>query len=124
METIKKYLSSLGITLGLILAFSFFLNIFSYFDLLNSNIYKIILILTSAISILVGSFILGKKSDNKGYLEGIKFGLITIILFFIISFLAFSQKLTISSFIYYLILVITSSIGAMLGINKRTNQNN
>lgn len=124
METIKKYLSSLGITLGLILAFSFFLNIFSYFDLLNSNIYKIILIITSAISILVGSFILGKKSDNKGYLEGIKFGLITTILFFIISFLAFSQKLTISSFIYYLILVITSSIGAMLGINKRTNQNN
>lgn len=122
METIKKYLSSLGITLGLILTFSFFLNIFSYFDLLNSNIYKIILILTSAISILVGSFILGKKSDNKGYLEGIKFGLITIILFFIISFLAFSQKLTISSFIYYLILVITSSIGSMFGINKRTNQ--
>ncbi|MGN0993429.1 MAG: TIGR04086 family membrane protein, partial [Bacilli bacterium] len=102
METIKKYLTSLGITLGLILAFSFFLNILNYFDLLNSDIYKIILIITSAISILAGSFILGKKSDNKGYLEGIKFGLITTILFLIISFLAFDQKVTISSFIYYL----------------------
>ena len=107
METIKKYLTSLGITLGLILAFSFFLNIFSYFDLLNNNVYKIILILTSALSVAIGAFILGKKSDNKGYLEGIKFGLITTILFLIISFLAFDQGVTISSFIYYLILVIT-----------------
>lgn len=122
METIKKYLTSLGITLGLILAFSFFLNIFSYFDLLNSNVYKIILILTSALSVATGAFILGKKSDNKGYLEGIKFGLITTILFLIISFLAFDQGVTISSFIYYIILIITSSIGSMFGINKRTNQ--
>ena len=98
------------------------INIFSYFDLLNSNVYKIILIFTSALSVATGAFILGKKSDNKGYLEGIKFGLITTILFLIISFLAFDQGVTISSFIYYLILIITSSIGSMFGINKRTNQ--
>lgn len=124
METIKKYLTSIGITLGLILSFSFFLNIFSYFDLLSNNVYKIILIFTSIISIAVGAFMLGKGANKKGYLEGIKFGLITTLLFFIISFLAFDQKITISSLIYYLILIITSSIGAMLGINKRTNQDN
>lgn len=121
MENIKKYLISLGITLVLILIFSFFLNIFNYFELINGNFYKIVLILTSALSIAVGAFILGEKSENKGYLEGIKFGFITSILFFIISFLAFDQKMTTSSFIYYLILIITSSVGAMFGINKRSN---
>lgn len=122
MENIKKYLISLGITLGLIIIFSLFLNVFNYFELINGNFYKMILILTSALSVAVGSFILGEKTDNKGYLEGIKFGLITIILFFVISFLAFDQKITTLSFIYYLILVITSSVGAMFGINKKASK--
>lgn len=123
METIKKYFISLGITLGLTIAFAFFVNILNYFDLLSMNTYKVIIVLTTAVSAAVGSYILGKKTDRKGYLEGIKFGIILILLMWIISFLAFDQSFSISSIIYYLIFIITSSIGSMFGINKKTNDN-
>ena len=82
-----------------------------------------IIVLTTTISTAVGSYILGKKTQEKGYLEGIKFGIILILLMWIISFLAFDQSFSISSIIYYLIFVITSSIGSMFGINKKTNDN-
>lgn len=123
LETIKKYFISLGITLGLTIAFAFFVNILNYFDLLSMNTYKVIIVLTTAVSTGVGSYILGKKTDRKGYLEGIKFGIILILLMWIISLLAFDQSFSISSIIYYLIFVITSSIGSMFGINKKTTDN-
>lgn len=123
METIKKYLFSMVITLGLILAFAFFINIFNYFDILSGNFYKVILVILSSLSIATGSFLLGKKALNKGYLEGIKFGVFMVLIFFVISFLAFDNGITVSSLIYYLILVIASSVGSMFGINKKTNDN-
>lgn len=122
METIKKYLISFGISFGLILIFSFFLNLFNYFDLFNPKIYKVVLILLVGTSIFIGSFLLGKKSNEKGYLEGIKYGLISCLLMFFISFLAFSTKFNIDSLIYYLILIIISIIASIAGINRKTNE--
>ncbi len=124
METIKNYLISIGITIGLVLSFAFCINALNYFDLLSQNVYKIILIFLAALSTFVGAFILGKKSNKKGYLVGIKFGVITALLFFIISFLAFDEGIEVSGLIYYLILVITSSVGSMFGINKKSSESN
>ena len=125
MEKIKKYLISLGISLGLIIVFAFFINILNYFELINTGAYKTILILLAALSIFVGAFLLGKKASQKGYLEGLKFGLITCLLMLIISYLAFDSNISIDSLIYYIILLFTSCTGSMIGINKKTlDQNN
>lgn len=121
MEKIKKYSISVGITMGLILIFSFFINLLNYFDLLNNSVYKIILIMCSAICVFTGSYILGKKGENKGYLEGIKFGIIMIIIFYIVSVLSFDYKISLSNLIYYLVILMISSVGAIFGINKKTN---
>lgn len=119
MQMIKNYFISLGITFGLIIIFSFFINLFNYFELINQNIYKFILVIFASISIFIGSFILGKKTNKKGYLEGIKYGLIACVMMFIISFLAFDNSFNLSSFIYYLILMIVSVLGGVFGINKK-----
>lgn len=123
MSNIKRYLISIGISLGLILVFSLFLNILNYFDLLNKGMYKAILVSFLVISIFIGSYNLGNNSKEKGYLNGIYFGLIISVLFIIFSLL-FKENITISSFIYYLIIVITSSIGGTIGINKKTTEIN
>lgn len=119
MNKIKKYSKCIGITLGLIITFSFFLNTLNYFNLININIYKILLIIMSSISILTGAYILGKQTQNKGYIEGLKYGIITTLLFYIISFLAFDQNINISNLLYYLIVITISIIGSMIGINKK-----
>ena len=73
----------------------------------------------SSISILTGAYILGKQTQNKGYIEGLKYGIITTLLFYIISFLAFDQNINISNLLYYLIVITISIIGSMIGINKK-----
>lgn len=123
METLKKYIISIAISIGLILIFALFLNILNYFDILNKNLYKGILVLFLVISIASGSYNLGYNSKEKGYLNGIYFGIAISTLFIILSVL-FKENVTISSFIYYLIIVITSTIGSTIGINKRTTEDN
>jgi len=124
MQMVKNYLLSLGISFGLIIIFSFFINLFNYFELININIYKFILILLVSISVFSGSFVLGKKTSKKGYIEGIKFGLINSLFMFFISFLAFNNSFTLRSFIYYLILVFVSLLGGVFGINRRKDSSN
>lgn len=123
MEKIKKYSISIGITIGLILIFAFFLNILNYFNLISTNAYKIILIFMTSISVFIGAYLLGKETNKKGYLEGIKYGFIITILFWIISFLAFDENLKISNLLYYLVILVISSIGSMFGINKKNEKN-
>lgn len=119
MEKIKKHSLSIGISLSLILIFSFFINLLNYYDLLSANLYKISLVLLVALSIFVSAFILGKNTKEKGYLEGIKFGILIVLIMSIISYLAFDNNITIKSIIYYLILLITSATGSAFGINNK-----
>ena len=123
MISIKNYLLSLGTCFGLLLIFSFFINVLNYFDILNNGTYKVLLTLSSILSIAIGSYILGTKTDNKGYLNGFLFGLITIALFLIFSILI-KNNLSTSSIIYYLIITITSLISGAIGINKKTTDTN
>lgn len=77
----------------------------------------------TSISVFVGAYLLGKEANKKGYLEGIKYGLIITILFWILSFLAFDESFKISNLLYYLVILITSSIGSMFGINRKKEKN-
>ena len=97
---------------NLILSILYYNNIIS--NSLNSYIPLGILL----ISLLLSGIYLGNKVDQKGYLEGLKLGLGTIIIFIIFS-LIFKQKLGINSFIYYIIILTISIIGSIIGINKK-----
>ena len=63
--------------------------------------------------------ILGRKSNNKGYLKGILFSTVCILLLTILS-LIFKFTLNMNSLIYYVILLISTTFGSMLGINKKS----
>ena len=71
-------------------------------------------------SIFIGSFLLGKKSNKKGYLEGIKYSAILIFLLVIINLL-FIKVFEIKSLVYFLIIIVSSTFGSMVGINKKRN---
>ena len=114
---LKNLLISLSYFIGIILISTLIFTIFNYFNILTDRLNSILKLLIPIISIAISSYILGTKSIKKGYLEGIKLSLIIIIIFILIS-ITFS-KFNIKSLIYYLILITTSTLSSMIGINRK-----
>ena len=114
---LKNYLISLGYFFTILLISTLIQTILNYFNLLNTNIISIIKLLIPILSIFIASYKLGTKSKQKGYLEGIKIGIIIIVIFITITLL--TDKLSIKSLLYYLILMIASILSSMIGINKK-----
>ena len=112
---IKKYLKSYLYLFSIIILLTIILSILNYFIPFKSNIFKIII---PIISIFISSIMLGKSTQEKAYLEGIKFStlfLFIITIFRIIIKISFNYK----TFIMYFVLIISSIIGSMLGINLK-----
>lgn len=118
MKQIKKYGIKVLIT-ELSLLFILSITTFIYYkDILNTISYQIINYILFLIIILINSFTLGKKSNKNGYLEGLKLGLIIITINFILV-LIFKTNINLRLIFYSLIILLTSSLGAMIGINKK-----
>ena len=111
------YLKSMAYTLSIILIATIIITIFNYFNILNGIVLKVIELLIPLISIMIGSYMIGKQSDKKGYIEGIKYGLIWILIFVIANL--FMKSMSISGGVYFLALIIFSSLAGILGINKK-----
>lgn len=114
---IKNYLKSYGYLLGMILILTIILSIINYFVKLPANIIKIII---PIISLFIASIILGKGIKEKGYIEGIKFALIYLV-FITIMKLIFKTGFNFKVFLMYIILIFSSVVGSMIGINLKNN---
>ena len=115
---LKHYLKYFSILLISIIIPIFILTIFNYFEIINNtNILKLIITL---ISIFINSFFLGKNSKSKGYIEGLKFGIIFIIFITLIN-LILVNEFSLKIIIYYILILITSITGSTIGINKKND---
>ncbi len=112
---IKKYLKCLGYLVGMIIVLTLILSLINYFIKLPTNMIKIIIPL---ISMLIASFILGKNTKEKAYLEGIKFAGVYIAMTITLK-LIFNTSFNYKVIIDYISLLITGIIGAMIGINVK-----
>lgn len=117
---IKKYLISYGYTFATIFVGTFILTILNYFNIVTTNFTNITKLIIVIVSMFIGAFLLGKKSLKKGYIEGIKYSIVFIVLLVIINLL-FVKEFNVKSIIYFLIIIISSTFGSMLGINKKRN---
>ena len=117
---IKKYLISYAYTLGIIIGGTFLITVLNYFNIFTSNLTNIIKLIIVIVSMFIGAFLLEKKSLKKGYIEGIKYSIVFIVLLVIINLL-FVKEFNVKSIIYFLIIIISSTFGSMLGINKKRN---
>ena len=92
---------------------------FYYFDIFSNNIMKYLKIIIVLLSSIISGFYIGYNSENKGYLNGIKFSLIIIFIFFLSNL--FISKFKFITIVYYLIVIVTIITGSMIGINKKEN---
>ena len=116
---LKNYGFSILIVIGSILGINLITTILSYFNLISPKVISIMGFVLLLISMFVSSFMLGTKSKQKGYLEGLKLGGIIVLIFILLVILL--DKFMIKSLIYYAIIMLVSVLGSMLGINRRKN---
>ena len=116
---VLKYLKVLIYILVPVLVLNFILSLLYYFNLIGSGIINYLKLFAVTISMLIGGIYIGRRTSKNGWLEGLKVGAEVIVLFFIVSYLAFDKGINIKTIIYYFILIAASILGSMIGINKR-----
>jgi len=117
-----KYLKSLAIILVPILLLSFLTTTLYYFNLLGTGTTKTIKLAIPILSLFLGGLYLGKQTQEKGWLEGLKLGSAIILLMFIVSYLAFDIGFSIKGMIYYFLILLTTTFGSMIGIRNVENE--
>lgn len=116
-----NYLKRLGkvilFTLLSIIILGLLLNTLYYFDIISNNIYNIMKMIIVLTTLFINALILGKNTDKYGILEGLKLGAIFILIMIIIKIIT-NSTFDIRTFIYSIIIILTTSIGSIIGINK------
>jgi len=119
MNKYLKYLKGLILVLGVLFSSTLIISILYYLNILNDGFNNYLLLLSSFISMLVGGIYIGLRSKEKGYIEGLKIGLISIFILMILSIILYKNNINSKNIIYYLILLSSSILGSMIGINKK-----
>ena len=121
MKYLKDLFFSFIWIIGSLLILTLFFSFFNYFNIISDKIMPIIKIIILFISLFLGGLYIGKKSKNKGWLEGIKLGIIFSLFLLIFNFLALNNSFKLKYLLFYTIIIISSIFGSIIGINKKSN---
>ena len=111
-----KYLKTIMVFFSLLFITTIINTILYYFNITSSSTNNIIKIIIFIIIFMVTGIYIGKNSNKKGWLEGLKASGIIIGIFLLLS-LIFRYDFNIMQILYYLICSITIVLGSMIGIN-------
>ena len=114
MNYIINYFKSVLIPIISIIIMSIFLSIS---NLLGFKTNKIVILICMIIIMFTSGLSYTKNITKKKYLHGLLFGIITSLLFFLFSLL-FKPNYQFNLLIYYLVLIISSTLGAMFSSLK------
>ena len=118
MQYVKQFFKAFGLVLMIILISTIVITILDYFNLFSESLTNIFLFVITLISIIIGSYKLGKKSSKKGIIEGLKLGIVISVSFMLMGLIT-GNNFQISNTIYYVILIISSILGSIVGKNRK-----
>ncbi len=116
---IQKYLKSFLVIMLSFLLLIFLTTVFHHFNFLNSTVAGYIKMIIPIVSMLLGGWFIGRHSKENGWLEGLKIGLIFLVFLFLLSYLGFQEGMHLKTWLYDGILLISSILGSMIGINHK-----
>lgn len=99
----------------------FLITILYYFNIINEKTFEVLKLIILLFSIFINSFILGKNTKKKSFIEGIIYGSILITILLIITIIL--SKIQIKLLIFYPLILITSILGSMMGSIKKNRSN-
>ena len=117
MNYIKNFSISFLYIIGVTIVLTFIMTLLNYFNIITGSVLTITKIIITFIAIFIGGFIIGKKSKTKGWLEGIKLGIIILIILSIINFLILKVNFEFRIILYDIIILFSCTFGSIIGIN-------
>ena len=78
--------------------------------------------LAIAVGCLTASFYLGKNTGKKGFLIGLGVGAVVFAVVTLISLIVNSSSVTVHTLLRLVILLLSSMIGGIIGVNRKVNQ--
>ena len=118
LNNVVSYLKILAIPLGVII---FSPLILAFFNIVGVKTYSLVILIIMSITAFISGFLVGRRAKQKGYINGIIFGAVLVFLLFIFSLFG-ENNYSIHSFIYYLIIILSSTVGSMFGIQKKISE--
>lgn len=116
---IKDYLKSIGYMIFSLIVTLFLLTLLNYFNIISGTVVKVIGMIIMYILLFITGYMLGNKGIEKGYLIGIKYGSLFMVIVILINLIIFKSKFTFVSIVYYLSIILTTMVGSILGIQKK-----
>jgi len=117
-----KYLKAFGIVIIASIVITLISSSLCYQNIISNKTNDVIKIIAIIMPAFISGLYIGKNSTNKGYLEGIKVGSITVLFLLMLSYLGFNNGFSITKVIYYLLIFMLTVIGSIVGINKKIDK--
>ncbi len=119
MTVIKNLGISFGFILASLLGITLLITLLHYINWIGTKTLSFLEILTPLIALFLGGFAVGKRSKQKGWLEGLKLGALFLIILILFQYLGLQMKFSIKNILFYALIMISCVFGSMLGINKK-----
>lgn len=87
---------------------------------INTTVNQLISLIPLLIYIFIYSIKEGKKVDKQAYKIGLIRGLTYILIIYILGIPILSFKIPLKRLIYFIIIIVISILGSIIGINKKT----
>lgn len=116
MKKYKNILTSIGWFFGSLLIYLIIITTFAHFNLISYKTVSVLSFIFMCLLFMYNGFSLGKKSNKRGFLSGLMIGAINIILVLLIGIILRSIP-GFKSLIYFAVLLLSSTLGGMFGIN-------
>lgn len=121
MKKYKNILTSIGWFFGSLLIYLIIITTLAHFNLISYKTVSVLSFIFMCLLFMYNGFSLGKKSSKRGFLSGLMIGTINIILVLLLAIILRSIP-GFKSLIYFAVLLLSSTLGGMFGINfKKEN---
>lgn len=121
MKKYKNILTSIGWFFGSLLIYLIIITTLAHFNLISYKTVSVLSFIFMCLLFMYNGFSLGKKSSKRGFLSGLMIGAINIILVLLLAIILRSIP-GFKSLIYFAVLLLSSTLGGMFGINfKKEN---
>lgn len=118
MLKVLNYLKYIGIFILFIIGIALITSLINLTGL-NTNLINKLSVILTALSFFIISAMASKSLNERGYILGIKLGLLFVVLMIFINLIFFKSGFNIDRIIYYIILVFSSILGGSFGKNLK-----
>lgn len=118
MLKVLNYLKYIGMFILFIIGIALITSLINLTGL-NTNLINKFSVILTALAFFIISAMASKSFSEKGYILGIKLGLLFVVLMIFINLIFFKSGFSIDRIIYYFILIFSSILGGSFGKNLK-----